>query len=137
MERQDALMRYLLDSDTCIFALRDNPKVMSRLYELHPSEWAISSLTAFELHRGITKGLRADVARQTADFIQMAQVLQFGENESKLAAEIEQRLKVLGKPVGVVDILIASHALSHGLPLITNNTKHFEQIPGLRLENWL
>lgn len=130
-------MRYLLDSDTCIFALRDNPKVMSRLYELHPSEWAISSLTAFELHRGITKGLRADVARQTADFIQMAQVLQFGENESKLAAEIEQRLKVLGKPVGVVDILIASHALSHGLPLITNNTKHFEQIPGLRLENWL
>ena len=130
-------MRYLLDSDTCIFALRDNPKVMSRLYELHPSEWAISSLTAFELHRGITKGLQADVARQTADFIQMAQVLQFGENESKLAAEIEQRLKVLGKPVGVVDILIASHALSHGLPLITNNTKHFEQIPGLRLENWL
>ncbi len=130
-------MRYLLDSDTCIFALRDNPKVMSRLYELHPSEWAISSLTVFELHRGISKGLRVDVARQTADFIQMAQVLQFGENESKLAAEVEQRLKMLGKPVGVVDILIASHALSHGLPLVTNNTKHFEQIPRLRLENWL
>lgn len=130
-------MRFLLDSDTCIFALRGNPKVMSHIYELHPSEWAISSLTAFELHRGITKGLRADVARQTEGFIQTAQVLQFGENESKLAAEIEQRLKIHGKPVGVVDILIGSHALSHGLPLVTNNTRHFERIPGLKLENWL
>jgi tRNA(fMet)-specific endonuclease VapC len=137
VEWQDALMRYLLDSDTCIFALRDYPKVMSRLYELHPSEWAISSLTAFELHRGITKGLRADVARQTADFIQLAQVLPFCEKESKLAAEIELRLKMLGKPMGVVDVLIASHALSHSLTLVTNNAKHFENVPELKLENWL
>lgn len=129
-------MRYLLDSDTCIFALRDHPKVMSRLYELNPSEWAISSLTAFELRRGITKGLRADVARQTAEFIKMAQVLPFREKESTLASQIEQQLKTLGKPVGVVDVLIASHALSHSLPLVTNNTRHFEHVPGLRLENW-
>lgn len=130
-------MRYLLDSDTCIFALRDNPQVMSRLYKLHPSEWAISSLTAFELHRGLTRGLRDDVARQTAEFIQMAQVLEFGVAESKLAAEIEQTLRTLGKTVGVVDVLISSHALSQGLMLVTNNTKHFEQVPGLKLENWV
>jgi tRNA(fMet)-specific endonuclease VapC len=130
-------MRYLLDSDTCIFALRDNPQVMSRLFKLHPSEWAISSLTSFELYRGITRGLRGDVARQTDQFIQMAQVLKFGERESKLAAEIEQTLRALGKPVGVVDVLISSHAMSQGLVLVTNNTKHFEQVPGLTLENWL
>jgi len=129
--------RYLLDSDTCIFGLRDNERVVQKLLMLHSSDWAISSLTAFELQRGITRQTRPDVARQTADLIQAAMVFNFGRPEAAKAASIEDQLRKLGKPIGVVDILIAAHALTLGLTLVTNNTKHFEEIPGLKLENWL
>lgn len=130
-------MRYLLDSDTCIFALRDNLNVMRRLVDSPQSDWGISSLTAFELERGIASGLRHDIARQTEGFIRAAQVFDFGQIQAKRAAEIELHLKRLGKVSGVVDILIAAHAVSLGLTLVTNNLKHFEHVPGLKLENWL
>jgi tRNA(fMet)-specific endonuclease VapC len=137
MEWQDAVMRYLLDSDTCIFGLRDNQAVMDKLLSLHLSDWAISSLTAFELHRGVVRGLQADVSRQTLEFLRTAQILTFGSSEAALAASIERQLGILGKSVGVVDVLIGAHALSQDLTLVTNNTKHFQGIPGLRLDNWL
>ena len=137
MEWQDALMRYLLDSDTCIFALRDNLKVMQKLMQLPSHQWGISSLTAFELQRGVARGLRTDVAEQTKNFIEAAQVVEFGRAQAKPAAEIEHHLVRAGKSVGVVDILIAAHAISLGLTLVTNNTKHFENVPGLKLENWV
>ena len=137
MEWQDALMRFLLDSDTCIFALRDNLNVMQKLIQLPTSQWGISSLTAFELQRGVARGSRADVAEQTAKFIEAACVVEFGRAEARHAAEIERHLMKNGKPSGVVDVLIAAQALTLGLTLVTNNTKHFENVPGLTLENWV
>lgn len=137
MEWQDALMRFLLDSDTCIFALRDNLNVMQKLIQLPTSQWGISSLTAFELERGVARRLRTDVAEQTAKFVEAARVVEFGRAQARHAAEIEQHLIKTGKSAGVVDVLIAAHALSLGLTLVTNNTKHFENVPGLTLENWV
>lgn len=130
-------MRYLLDSDTCIFALRDNLNVMQKLIQLPSHQWGISSLTAFELERGVARGLRTDVAEQTENFIRAAQVVEFGRAQAKHAAEIEHRLVRAGKSAGVVDVLIAAHAVSLDLTLVTNNTKHFEYVPGLKLENWV
>ena len=94
-------------------------------------------MTVFELERGITRGLRHDIARQTEGFIAAAQVLDFGQVQAKRAAEIEMQLKNGGKVSGLVDSLIAAHAVSLGLTLVTNNTKHFENVPGLKVENWL
>lgn len=130
-------MRYLLDSDTCIFALRDHPKVMAKLMSIPLTTWGISSLTAFELERGISAGIRSDVSGQTTAFIEAAEVVQFGAREAKIAAQVESHLKRLGKFSGVLDALIAAHALSLGLILVTNNTRHFKDVPGLKLENWV
>ena len=94
-------------------------------------------MTVLELERGIGRGLRHDIARHTEGFIAAAQVLDFGQVQAKRAAEIEIQLKNGGKASGVVDSLIAAHAVSLGLTLVTNNTKHFENVPGLKLENWL
>lgn len=130
-------MRYLLDSDTCIFALRDFSNVIDRLYSLDPSEWAMSSVTAFELLRGLHRNARADVVRQTEEFVAASTVLNFGLGEARYAARIESTLAAMGKPSGRLDVLIAAQALKAGLTLVTNNTKHFENVPGLKLENWV
>lgn len=130
-------MLYLLDTDTCIFALRGDLKVLSKLQELPVASWGISSLTAFELERGVVRITRPDVAHQTSTFINLAQVLPFGRAEAKEAATVEHRLQVNGTPTSVVDVLLAAHALTLGLTLVTKNTKHFKDVPKLKLENWL
>ena len=130
-------MQYLLDSDTCIFALRDHPSVMKKLVNLPLTDWGISPVTAFELERGVAALVNQELARQTTLFIEAAEVLQFGAQEAKLAAQIEKHLKKLGRFSGVLDVFIAAHALSQGLILVTNNTRHFRNIPGLKLENWV
>jgi tRNA(fMet)-specific endonuclease VapC len=111
--------------------------VTDRLLEIHSSSWAVSSLTVFELHRGIASGIRQSLAERTEDFIAAAQILAFGKADATRGAEIESHLVTMGKPVGLADVLIAAHAVSNNLILVTNNTKHFENVPGLKLENWL
>ncbi len=130
-------MQYLLDSDTCIFGLRDHPNVMAKLMTLPLRAWGISSLTAFELERGMAAGLRPDVSNQTTAFIEAAEVLDFGAKEARIAAQIENHLKRIGKFSGALDALIAAHALNLDLTLVTNNTKRFKDVPGLKLENWV
>ena len=83
----------------------------------------------------MARGLREDVSRQTLEFVQTAQILTFGSSEAALAASIGRQLGTLGKPVGVLDVLIGAHALSQDLTLVTNNTKHFQGMPGLKLDN--
>ncbi len=130
-------MKYLLDTDTCIFALRDDSKVLARLLKLPMSHWGISSLTACELERVAVRATRPDVAEQTSSFVDLANVLPFRSAEAKLAATVELGLRKNGTPNGLVDTLLAAHAISLGLTLVTNNTEHFKDVPGLKLENWL
>jgi tRNA(fMet)-specific endonuclease VapC len=130
-------MRYLLDSDTCIFAIRSNKPLLRRLASVEPGHWAISAVTAFEIAKGIElhPGTRARFASE--QFLETAQVLEVTADVAIAAAKVHAYLKALGRPAGIADELIASQAIHSKMTLVTNNTKHFENVPGLKLENWL
>jgi tRNA(fMet)-specific endonuclease VapC len=129
--------KYLLDTDTCIFGLRDHPGVMSRLSSMSSFDWGISSLTAFEILRGVSRVGNQRTMEESQDFVNFAQVFPFQAVEANRAAQVERELARLGRPAGQIDMMIAGHALSLGLTLVTNNKKHFDRISGLRLDNWL
>lgn len=131
------MTRYLLDTDICIFALRDHPGVIAKLSRMPSHDWGISSLTAFEILRGVSRVGNQRVIKDSQDFVTFAQVFPFKVVEAKRAAEVERELAKVGRPAGQIDMMIAGHALSLDLTLVTNNQKHFSSIPGLRLENWL
>ena len=128
---------YLLDTDICIFGLRDHPNVMSRLSSMSSYDWGISSLSAFEILRGASSLGNARTKEESQDFVSFAQVFPFQAAEAKRAAQVERELARLGKPAGQIDTMIAGHALSLGFTLVTNNQKHFNSVPGLMLDNWL
>ncbi len=131
------MAQYLLDTDICIFGLRDHPRVMSKLSSMSSFDWGISSLTAFEVLRGVSSVGNQRTVDQSQDFVSFAQVFPFQAAEANRAAQVERELAKLGKPAGQIDTMIAGHALSLGLILVTNNQRHFNSVPGLKLENWL
>jgi tRNA(fMet)-specific endonuclease VapC len=100
-------------------------------------DWGVSSLTAFEILRGAASVGNQRTVEESQDFVSFAQVFPFQEAEAKRAAQVERELAKLGKPAGQIDTMIAGHALSLGLTLVTNNQRHFNSVPGLKLENWL
>ena len=130
-------MRWLLDADTCSFAVMGDQQVFSRLDALDRDAWAISSLVYAELHFGLAKGqLQERSARALEKFLRAAPVIPFDTHAAREAAIVRAELEQLGTPSGVIDQLIAGQARYLGATLVTSNTKHFEKVPGLRLENW-
>lgn len=130
-------LKYLIDTDVCSEAIMGNPKVYSQLASLPREDWAISSLVYAELQFGLEKGKLRDESRQAlAMFLKSAAVVAFDKRAAIEAAVVRAKLELLGKPSGAIDQLIAGHAISLGLRLVTSNLRHFESVPGLQLENW-
>jgi tRNA(fMet)-specific endonuclease VapC len=131
------MARYLLDADTVSDALRGQGQVGARLLERLPSEIAISSLTLAELGFGAEKRKSAKLRRAIRRFVQEVEVLPFDADAAVRFAVVASGLARRGTPIGVLDTLVAAHALALGLTIVTNNTRHFAQVPGLLVENWL
>jgi tRNA(fMet)-specific endonuclease VapC len=128
-------VRYLLDTDVVSFVAKRNEPVIAKL--LGASDWVLSSMTAYELTKGIEirgAGAWADGIRQLLD---IAEIMPFDERAALAAGRVSAELRSIGRPSGLADELIAGHAIALGATLVTNNTKHFEQVTGLRLESWL
>lgn len=129
--------RYLLDSDVCIFAIRSLPEILERFLRLPSTSRSISAVTAYEIAKGIERLPGTRVALAGSAFLADALVLPVTTDVATAAAGVHERLRRLGQPIGSSDELIAGHAIALGLTLVTNNTKHFDRIPGLKLENWV
>lgn len=131
-------MRYMLDTNICIYAIKHKPaQVFSRLQEHDPSEICISSVTYAELVHGVEKSQAIEKNRLAlALLLSNIEVISFdspaAESYGKIRADLEKR----GTPIGPLDMMIAGHALSLGYTVVTNNTKEFKRVNGLRLENW-
>lgn len=131
-------MRYMLDTNICIYIIKKMPPaVLQRFSEHEASEFCISSVTYAEMMHGVEKSQAKERNRLALMlFMSPLTVLDFdvaaAETYGKLWADLEQR----GTPIGPMDMLIAGHALSQGLTLVTNNTREFSRVSGLRLENW-
>ena len=130
-------MKYLLDTNMCIYAQKQEPSVLSKIRENYKDGIAISSITLAELEYGVQAS--ASRERNTVallKFLAIADVLPF---DSKAAAEygkIRADLRKKGSPIGIMDMLIAAHGKAEKLIVVTHNTREFERVEALRLEDW-
>ena len=134
------MIRYLIDTDTCIFAINRRPgyeRVLARMDGLLYGQVLISIMTLCELEAGIAKSARQDHNRHRVEhFIARLEVAPLDEPVAKRYGDVRAFLERRGKQIGPMDTLIAAHALSLGAVLVSNNTKEFSRVPSLRLQNW-
>jgi tRNA(fMet)-specific endonuclease VapC len=130
-------VKYILDTNTCIFAINGNPSVRSRFTREYSFGLAISAITEAELWYGIensaTPEKNADVLRT---FLATVEILPFDTVAAAEYGRVRAGLKRAGTPIGERDTLIAAHAKSIGVILVTNNTNEFGRVKGLALEDW-
>lgn len=129
----------ILDTNVCIDVLRGRKKVVARLAACLPKECFISVITEFELFQGADRApadRRDDERTKVTRFVACLQVLPFDSRSARIAGGINAGLLNRGRPVGITDVFIAATAIQHGWPLVTNNTRDFHHIDGLRMEDW-
>lgn len=128
----------MLDTNICIYIIKTKPiKVFQAFQALNVGDVCISSITFAELQYGVYKSQfpeRNKIA--LINFLAPIDILPFSGKAASLYGEIRAELEHKGQIIGAYDLLIAAHALSENLLLVTNNTKEFNRIPNLRLENW-
>lgn len=132
-------MRFLLDTNICVYSLnRRPPEVLDRLREVGPTAVGISVITLVELRHGAANSRDPDRSHAKLDlFLAPIRVLDFDRRAGELAGSIRAILRRRGQPIGDMDSLIAAHALSRDLVLVSNNLREFDRVEGLRTENWI
>lgn len=132
------MVRFLLDSDTCIHLLnRRREDVHQRYRALDASAVGISAVTVGELRYGAWKSARvADNIRLLEDFVTPLAVIPFDDVCTDAYGRVRAHLARAGTPIGANDTLIAATAIVHDLTLVTANIREFARVPGLRLEDW-
>jgi tRNA(fMet)-specific endonuclease VapC len=133
-------MKYILDTNICIYIINKKPDEVLRKFELYPVyEFGISSITHAELQYGVEKSKNKNTNQAALDeFLLPLTILPFqGKRLVTCYGEIRVSLESKGQTIGPLDMLIAAHALSLDLTIISNNIKEFSRIPTLKCENWV
>ncbi len=131
-------MRYLLDTDICIYLLKHaNPALAARV-QAHPADaLGISAITLAELWHGVGGGTQpARSAERLRTFISLIRPAAFDETAAQVTGHVFADLQRSGKPIGPKDTFIAGHALALGATLVTHNVREFQRVKGLRLVDW-
>lgn len=131
-------MRYMLDTNICIYAIKNMPQyVFMRLQGHDPSEICISSITYAELVHGVEKSRAVEKNRLAlALLLSNIEIMDFDSSAAEEYGRIRAELERAGTPIGPLDMMIAGHAKSLGYTVVTNNTKEFMCDNGLKIENW-
>lgn len=132
-------MRYLLDTNICIYIINNRPPEVRRIFEGHSStESTISVVTLLELkvgaHKSVKPAMRLDIVDR---FASPMMSLPLTDDDASIAARLRAELERKGMPIGPYDLLIAAQALARDLTVVTNNEREFVRIPGLKVENWI
>lgn len=132
-------MKYLLDTNICIEMLRrPGSPAFGHLHRLQVGDIGISTITLAELEFGINKSSApARNAMLLAQACSTLEIVDFDNHAAACYGQVRCGLEARGKPIGPLDTLIAAHALSLGVTLVTNNMREFKRVKGLRLENWM
>lgn len=132
------MLRYLLDTNLCIRVLRDRPPQVRERFNQEADGLCISTIVLTELLHGAAKSARPAHNRTEVErFAARLEVLPFDAAGADHAADIRAALERQGRPIGGYDLLIAGHARSRGLTVITSNLAEFRRVEGLRCEDWL
>ncbi|MEI6516397.1 MAG: type II toxin-antitoxin system VapC family toxin [bacterium] len=132
-------MKYLLDTNICIYLIKQRPApVLDHLQRCKPGDIGLSAITVSELEYGVCKSARPQENRLAlAEFLAPLEVLMFDDHAAAKYGKIRAELERQGRPIGAMDLLIAAHALSRHLALVTNNEREFLRIPDLKVVNWV
>jgi tRNA(fMet)-specific endonuclease VapC len=131
------MLRYLLDTNLCILVLRDRPAGLRERFNREADGLCISTIVLTELLHGAAKSARPAANRQDVErFAARLDVLPFDADAADHAADIRANLERRGQTIGGYDLLIAGHARSRGLIVVTGNLGEFLRVDGLRSEDW-
>ena len=132
-------MRFMLDTNICIYIIKKKPvQVLNRFRTFQVSDIGISSITLSELKYGVEKSSKREQNREALmAFVGPLEIAPYDDLAAHHYGEIRAQLEKTGLLVGAMDLLIAAHARSLSIPLVTNNTSEFRRVSGLLLENWL
>ena len=129
----------MLDTNICMYAMKNKPEhVLQRLKKELNSGVCISSITLAELEYGMKHSSNPAKNEQALlRFLIPLSILPFGAAAASEYGEIRSYLQDRGTPIGPLDMLIAAHARSEDMILVTNNVREFERVPNLVVENWV
>lgn len=128
----------MVDTNICIYGLSGRHQVVAGMFSQHAGHICISSVTLAELEYGVAHSSRPAQNRASVDrFLAELAVVPFDASAAAAYGDIKHQLFAQGTPIGPLDMLIAAHARSLDLTLVTNNRREFDRIPGLKLENWV
>ncbi|MFH5927362.1 type II toxin-antitoxin system tRNA(fMet)-specific endonuclease VapC [Roseomonas xinghualingensis] len=132
------MLRYMLDTNLCIRVLRDRPQGLRPRFNAEASSLCISTVVLMELLHGAGKSARPlENRREVESFAARLDVLAFDAEAAAHAGEIRTALERAGQVIGAYDLMIAGHARSRGLIVVTGNLNEFRRVEGLRCEGWL
>lgn len=130
-------MRYLLDTNICIYAIKKRPpQVIARLREHAPEGLGISSISVAELFFGVAKSGSGKNLSALRQFLESLEVADFDLTAAEAYGTVRMALEQAGTPIGPLDTQIAAHAMALEVTLVTNNTREFERVRGLKMVNW-
>lgn len=131
------MISYMLDTNIVIYTLNNRPAVVREHFIRHEGQLCISTVTLMELYFGAEQSSDPPRnVREVEEFAARLDVYDYDAGAAAHSGQLRAELKRLGKPIGPYDQMIAGHARSAGLILVTNNTREFKRVPGLRVENW-
>lgn len=131
-------MRYMLDTNICIYAIKNRPTSVLQALRVHEAAGiGISSITAAELHFGAQKSRSARNITALKQFLEPLEIADVDLAVAQTYGELRTTLEGKGTPIGPLDTLIAAHALTLKATLVSNNTREFARVSGLRLVNWV
>jgi tRNA(fMet)-specific endonuclease VapC len=132
------MLRYLLDTNICIYVIKERPRPLLESFNRHAGHLAISAITLSELLHGVEKSAAPERNLAVVEnFCSRLDVLPYGSKASVHYGQIRAGLERQGLPIAVNDLHIAAHARSEGLTLVSNNLCEFQRVEGLMLENWV
>lgn len=131
-------MKYLLDTNTCIYAMKRWSAVIGRMQALSPDDVSISAVTLAELWFGARKSSRPERTRESVDtFLRPIAVLPFDRAAAEAYSEVRWTLERRGRPIGERDLMISAIARAGSLTVVTHNVREFRRVPNLNVEDWV
>ena len=131
-------MKYMLDTNICIFTIKQkSPDIIRSFLRHDPDELCMSSVTYAELMCGVEKSMAAERNKAALSlFLSPIRILDFDARAAEEYGRIRASLERKGMPIGPMDMLIAAHAKAEDLILVTNNTREFNRVEALEVEDW-
>lgn len=132
-------MKYMLDTNICIYLIKRKPPQVLAKFQTHSvGDIGISSITVAELQYGVAKSQQQQQNQTALDlFLAPLEIVDFDPAAARQYGQIRAELEQSGTPIGAYDLLIAGHARSLRVTLVTNNTREFTHVPDLKVENWV